>query len=99
MPNGGTDADPEDWFWSGIFIESGSITTSIAGPSEGSAPSGSTTAAPVSTAPSSSAPATSASSTIASTSSASGAVQTQWGQCGGTGYTLVDFFTDTIEIR
>ena len=87
LPNGGTDADPEDWFWSGIFIESGDITTSIAGPLEGSAPIGSSTAQPVSTvAPSSSVPATS---TAASTSSASGATQTQWGQCGGTGYTCV----------
>jgi hypothetical protein len=46
LPNGGTNSAPEDYFWSGIFIENGSITTSIAGPQPGtggSAPSSSTT--------------------------------------------------------
>lgn len=46
LPNGGTNAAAEDYFWSGIYIESGSITTSIAGPQPGtggSAPSSSST--------------------------------------------------------
>ncbi|QKX64794.1 uncharacterized protein TRUGW13939_11970 [Talaromyces rugulosus] len=32
LPNGGSDADAEDWFWSGIWIEEAPLTTSVAGP-------------------------------------------------------------------
>ncbi|KAL1981932.1 hypothetical protein VTN96DRAFT_1996 [Rasamsonia emersonii] len=32
LPNGGSDPAPEDWYWSGIWIEQAPITTSIAGP-------------------------------------------------------------------
>nr|VWP00956.1 Uncharacterized protein [Ganoderma boninense] len=80
-----TDA-PEDWYVSGVYIESGPITTAIgsgSGTSNPSSPS-STTVVPTTTAPASTAPSSTAPST---TSSASGATQTQWGQCGGTGYT------------
>ncbi|TDL22203.1 hypothetical protein BD410DRAFT_821374 [Rickenella mellea] len=35
LPNGGTNAAPEDWYWSGIFVEQAPITTSIAGPQPG----------------------------------------------------------------
>ncbi|KAH9480017.1 Exoglucanase 1 [Psilocybe cubensis] len=84
LPNGGTNSAPEDWFWSGIFVEQAPITTSIAGPLAGSAPSGSSTVAPSSsttTKPSTtSAPAS-------TTSTTAGPTQTQWGQCGGNGYT------------
>ncbi|KAK0439881.1 hypothetical protein EV421DRAFT_832139 [Armillaria borealis] len=73
----------EDWYISGVYIETGSITTSI------SRGSGNSTA-PSSTVATTAAPTTStvaSSTTIASTTtSASGATQTQWGQCGGTGY-------------
>ncbi|KAL5482714.1 hypothetical protein ACEPAI_9308 [Sanghuangporus weigelae] len=89
LPNGGTNPAPEDWFWSGIFVESGPITTSIEGPlpgqggSTGPEPS---TSAPVTTA----APTTSELTSVpvpSTTSTASGPLQTQWGQCGGTGFT------------
>lgn len=84
LPNGGTDADAEDWFWSGIFIEEGPITTSIAGPSPGtggSAGSSSSSSSASSTpAPSSTPASSSASSTVASTTStASGPTQTKYG--------------------
>ncbi|PIL22330.1 hypothetical protein GSI_15018 [Ganoderma sinense ZZ0214-1] len=77
---------PEDWYVSGVYIESGPITTAIGSGSGASNPSSpsSTTVAPTTTAPASTAPSSTAPST---TSSASGATQTQWGQCGGTGYT------------
>ncbi|KAH8114536.1 hypothetical protein DFH11DRAFT_1595058 [Phellopilus nigrolimitatus] len=83
LPNGGTDSAPEDWLWSGIYIESGSITTSIAGPDAGAGGSAGN-APPVSTTVSSTASTTSS---VTSTSTASGAQQSQYGQCGGTGYT------------
>lgn len=35
LPNGGTDEKPEDWFWSGVYVESTPITRNIAGPSAG----------------------------------------------------------------
>ncbi|KAJ5511364.1 hypothetical protein LT330_009673 [Penicillium expansum] len=31
LPNGGLNAAPEDWYWSGIFVEKAPITASIAG--------------------------------------------------------------------
>jgi hypothetical protein len=40
LPNGGTSSVPEDYFWSGVYVESGSITTSIAGPRPGTGGSG-----------------------------------------------------------
>lgn len=32
LPNGGEDDKAEDWFWSGIYVESAPITTDVAGP-------------------------------------------------------------------
>ncbi|KAJ5238177.1 CAZyme family GH131 [Penicillium chrysogenum] len=32
LPNGGSDAAAEDWFWSGLFVEKAPITPGIAGP-------------------------------------------------------------------
>ncbi|RHZ63769.1 glycoside hydrolase family 131 protein [Aspergillus thermomutatus] len=32
LDNGGTSAAAEDWFWSGVYVESGSVTTDVAGP-------------------------------------------------------------------
>lgn len=33
---GRADSDPEDWHFSGVYIESGDITTSVSGPSDNS---------------------------------------------------------------
>ncbi|KIP05155.1 carbohydrate-binding module family 1 protein [Phlebiopsis gigantea 11061_1 CR5-6] len=80
------DPTPEDYYVSGVYIETGPITTAIGSGSSGSSPSSSS----ASSASSSSAPASSASSStapVSSTSSAAGPTQTQYGQCGGTGYT------------
>jgi hypothetical protein len=86
LPNGGTNAAAEDWFWSGIFVEQAPITTSIAGPNAGSAPSGTTTAVPTTTTtPTTTSPAPTT--TPPTTTTPAGPTQTQWGQCGGTGYT------------
>ncbi|KAJ3516702.1 hypothetical protein NLJ89_g954 [Agrocybe chaxingu] len=74
---------PEDWYVSGVYIESGTITTTIGnGSSTPGTTTGGTTAQPPTTTavpPSTTAPVT--------TTSATGPQQTQWGQCGGTGYT------------
>jgi hypothetical protein len=67
----------EDWYFSGVYVESGPITTAV-----GSGTGGGTTSAP----PSSSTTKTT-SSTASPTTTASGPTQTQYGQCGGTGWT------------
>ncbi|THH10470.1 hypothetical protein EW145_g1291 [Phellinidium pouzarii] len=86
LPNGGTDSAPEDWYWSGIFIESGSVTTSIAGPDagQGGSAGGSPPVSSSSTVPT---PTTSTIVSSSPTSTASGPVQSHYGQCGGTGWT------------
>ncbi|KAF5314407.1 hypothetical protein D9619_011819 [Psilocybe cf. subviscida] len=96
LPNGGTNSAAEDWFWSGIYIETSPITTSIAGPQPGNSGTGSTTSTPTSTpvsssssttkSPTSTPSTTKSSTTTSSTTTASGPTQTQYGQCGGTGY-------------
>ncbi|CAE6414029.1 unnamed protein product, partial [Rhizoctonia solani] len=70
----------EDWYFSGVYIESGPITTAIG--SGASNPGTTTTAAPTTT----TAP-ISTSTTAAPTTSASAGTVAHWGQCGGTGYT------------
>ncbi|CAE6429319.1 unnamed protein product [Rhizoctonia solani] len=73
----------EDWYFSGVYIESGSITTAIG--SGSSNPGTTTTAGPSTT----SAPITTTSTrtTAAATTSAVSGTVAHWGQCGGTGYT------------
>ncbi|KAI0366925.1 hypothetical protein BV20DRAFT_1055255 [Pilatotrama ljubarskyi] len=76
---------PEDWYISGVYIENGPITTAIGSGASSPAPPppvSSSTAVPTSVP--TSAPISTPSAT--STSSASGPLQSQWGQCGGTGY-------------
>jgi len=91
LPNGGTSTAPEDFYWSGIFIESGSITTSIAGPQPGSGGTAPppTTTPPTTTGPTTTKPPTTTppTTTPPTTTSPSGPAQTQYGQCGGTGWT------------
>ncbi|KAF8960939.1 hypothetical protein BDZ97DRAFT_1665236 [Flammula alnicola] len=89
LPNGGTNAAPEDWFWSGIFVEQAPITTSIAGPNAGSAPAGpSGSGSPVTTStPTTTPPTTTSVPPVSPTTPVAGPTQTQWGQCAGTGYT------------
>ncbi|KAJ6477372.1 carbohydrate-binding module family 1 protein [Mycena vitilis] len=67
----------EDWYFSGVYIESGPITTSIGNGTVVSPPASTTSS--TSTATSSSAP----SSSMTTTTTASGPAQTQYGQCGG----------------
>lgn len=62
---------PEDWYFSGVYIESGSINTSV-----GSG-TGGTTTPPTSTTTSTT------TTTVSTTTTATGPAQTQWGQCGG----------------
>ncbi|GJE98515.1 carbohydrate-binding module family 1 protein [Phanerochaete sordida] len=76
----------EDYYVSGVYIEQGPITTAIgsgAAPPPPTGPSGTTSVGPTSV---SSASHTS-SSTVSSSSAAPGPQQSQYGQCGGTGYT------------
>ncbi|KAF9046609.1 hypothetical protein BJ165DRAFT_1527688 [Panaeolus papilionaceus] len=73
---------PEDWYWSGVYIESGSINTAIGNGSGGggstTVPTTTPTTPPTTTRPTTTVPST--------TTTSGGPQQTQWGQCGGTGY-------------
>ncbi|KAL9113715.1 MAG: hypothetical protein Q9227_002160 [Pyrenula ochraceoflavens] len=90
--------DVEDWYFSGVYIESGSLTTSVAGPGgatgSGGSGSGSTTttaAKPTTTAATTSVKTTLSTSTTAAapvtSSPAPGGSIAKYGQCGGTGWT------------
>ncbi|KAK7469296.1 hypothetical protein VKT23_003780 [Stygiomarasmius scandens] len=85
-------ATPEEWYISGVYIESGPITTAI-GSGSGSS-SGGASSAPASTSASttvapSSTPVTSttAPSSTAGSTGSTGATAAQWAQCGGIGWT------------
>jgi len=99
LPNGGTAAAAEDYFWSGVFVEQAPITTDIAGPNPGAGGgSGSSSTTSTSSATSSTSKSTTTSSsisttrtittttTLTTTTSASGPAQTHWGQCGGSAW-------------
>ncbi|KAJ7078628.1 hypothetical protein C8R43DRAFT_1053317 [Mycena crocata] len=76
---GGT---PEDWYFSGVYIEDGPITTSVGTGGGG----GGVTTPPASSSTTTSA-STSATTSTSSTTTASGPSQTHFGQCGGQDYT------------
>ncbi|KAJ7134688.1 hypothetical protein C8R44DRAFT_610230 [Mycena epipterygia] len=78
--NGGT---PEDWYFSGVYIENGPITTSVGTGGGGTT----TTSASTSTITSASTSSTVSTTTTSSTTTAAGPSQTHYGQCGGTGFT------------
>jgi len=85
LPRDGYPDTNEDLYFSGVYVESGSLTTSVAGPG-GVVVSQSSSALPTTVTPSSVAP-----SSILSTSVVSSALPTpvsgEWGQCGGIGWT------------
>ncbi|KAJ9149387.1 Feruloyl esterase B [Pleurostoma richardsiae] len=92
--DGYADAD-EDLYFSGVYVESGSLTTSVSGPGGSTGDISSTSSVPSSTSVSSSKPTTLTTSTVAtstkpsSTSSAAPSATctaSQWAQCGGQGF-------------
>ncbi|KAH6848101.1 carbohydrate-binding module family 1 protein [Chaetomium sp. MPI-CAGE-AT-0009] len=102
LPRSGYPDSDEDYYWSGVYIESGSLTTNVAGPG---APSGgepgsssssavsSTTKAPVSSSTTLVTSTTKVSSTTttaapatSTTAGTGGCTAAQWSQCGGNGY-------------
>lgn len=76
----------EDWYFSGVYVESGSLTTAIGSGSTGTTSATTTTSTATST---TTKPVTTSTTTTSAstTTTAAGAVATHWGQCGGTGYT------------
>ncbi|KAJ6559132.1 hypothetical protein DFH09DRAFT_1316892 [Mycena vulgaris] len=85
--NGGT---PEDWYFSGVYIENGPVTTSVGtGTGGGSTTitSASTSTASSTSTIASSTSTTASTTTASSTTTAAGPTATHFGQCGGTGYT------------
>ncbi|KAK3293641.1 carbohydrate-binding module family 1 protein [Chaetomium fimeti] len=102
LPRSGYPDNDEDYYWSGVYIESGSLTTNVAGPgapsggegsSSSSVVSSSTTKAPVSSSTTLVTSTTKVSSTTttpapatSTTAGAGGCTAAQWSQCGGNGY-------------
>ncbi|KAF8645117.1 hypothetical protein AX16_007946 [Volvariella volvacea WC 439] len=70
---------PEDWYFSGVYVENGPITTSM-----GSGGGNTTTTPPITTTTTTTTTTTPPTTTTTTTA---GPVQTQWGQCGGNGWT------------
>jgi hypothetical protein len=99
LPNGGTSAAAEDYFWSGIFVEQAPITTNIAGPNPGAGGGGGSSSSSTTTSTSTSSKSTTSqpitttttkttsTTIITTTTSASGPTASHWGQCGGQGWT------------
>lgn len=86
LPNrsGGTnDPTPEDWYFSGVYVESGSINTKIGSGAVATSTVASTSTATMTT---STAVTTTATNTSAS-ATATGAVSPKYGQCGGINWT------------
>ncbi|KAJ7459912.1 hypothetical protein FB451DRAFT_565400 [Mycena latifolia] len=79
LVNGGT---PEDWYFSGVYIENGPITTSV-----GTGGGGTTTTSGSTSTITSISSTASTTTTASSTTTAAGPTATHFGQCGGTGYT------------
>ncbi|KAJ7672753.1 hypothetical protein B0H17DRAFT_1170836 [Mycena rosella] len=79
-----SDPTQEDWYFSGVYIENGPITTSVGTGTGG----GTTTSASTSTITSTSSTGTisTTSTSTSSTTTAAGPTATHFGQCGGTGY-------------
>ncbi|KAG8935101.1 hypothetical protein FRC02_008673 [Tulasnella sp. 418] len=79
----------EDWYFSGVYVEQGPITTAIG---SGTTPvtttqGGVTTTKPVTITDSVPRVSSTTTTSTTTTSTTSGPVQTQWGQCAGIGYT------------
>ncbi|KZS86917.1 carbohydrate-binding module family 1 protein [Sistotremastrum niveocremeum HHB9708] len=75
----------EVWYFSGVYVENGPITTSISAGCGGT--SSTTKSSSTSTSTTTSSSTSKSSSTSTSTSTSAGATVTKYGQCGGTGYT------------
>ncbi|KFX92745.1 hypothetical protein V490_05202 [Pseudogymnoascus sp. VKM F-3557] len=91
LPRDGYPDANEDFYFSGVYIESGSITTSVAGPggvvTNPSGGSGTTTPPASSAAPTSAAPTSVAPTTSAPPTQTNVATAPKYGQCGGNGWT------------
>jgi hypothetical protein len=74
--------EQEDYYFSGVYIEQGPITTSV-----GTGGGGTTSDPPTTTPPTTTPPTTTPPTTTPPTTTAPVPTQTQWGQCGGTGWT------------
>jgi hypothetical protein len=75
----GSSTAAEDWYFSGVYIESGTINTSV-GTGVGTTTSSSSSSTTTTTT-------TTSSTTTTTTTTAPGPTQTHYGQCGGTGWT------------
>ncbi|KAG6840981.1 hypothetical protein C0991_002871 [Blastosporella zonata] len=103
-----TAADTEDWYFSGVYVESGPITTAIGSggstSSSSSSASSSTTTTSVRTTTTTTTPATTTtttkttSTTASTTSTASTATATHYGQCGGNKIRLASVLHDRYSL-
>ncbi|KAL2016988.1 hypothetical protein VTK56DRAFT_2707 [Thermocarpiscus australiensis] len=83
LPRSGYPDTTEDYYWSGVYIESGSLTTSVAGPGSVSPPGNSVPPSSSTTLVTS----TTTKSAPATTTTPSGCTASQWSQCGGINFT------------
>lgn len=89
LPVSGVADTTEDYYFSGVYVESGSLTTSVAGPGGVVVSSSSSTAKASSTSVGTtlSTSKTTTSSAAATTSAAAGGTLAKWSQCAGEGWT------------
>ncbi|KAL1882345.1 hypothetical protein VTK73DRAFT_1904 [Phialemonium thermophilum] len=91
LPRDGYSDTTEDLYWSGVYIEIGSITTSVSGPGSGGSnpPGGITTTLTTSTTtlkPTTGTTSTTTSTTHTTSPTPGGCTASHWAQCGGNGY-------------
>ncbi|KFY08239.1 hypothetical protein V492_06407 [Pseudogymnoascus sp. VKM F-4246] len=87
LPRDGYPDSNEDFYFSGVYIESGELTTSVAGPGGASNPGASSSAAASSAAPSSGVATSAAPTTSTPPTQTNVAAAPKYGQCGGNGWT------------
>jgi len=86
--DGATSTAAEDWYFSGVYIETGDLTTSVSGPGGAAASSSSTSSVATKTTTAPGSTSTGATSTTSSaTATSTGAAAAKYGQCGGIGWT------------
>ncbi|KAL7271519.1 hypothetical protein RUND412_005719 [Rhizina undulata] len=82
-----SDTAAEDWYYSGVYIESGDLTTAIGSGSSSGSSSAAVSVPTTTTTATTQAATTAAATTTSASATATGATQSKYGQCGGIGWT------------
>ncbi|SPQ27187.1 1b90b30c-5168-4e91-890b-de3dbdb1dae1 [Thermothielavioides terrestris] len=86
LPRSGYPDTTEDFYFSGVYIESGSLTTSVSGPGSPSGGNGSSSAPGSGTTTTKVSSSTTTSTATPTSSAGGGCTASQWAQCGGINY-------------